>query len=86
MKDKITLLCVEDGSVDLDELENLQDGKVLTYRQGSKPPYVLEVNVPKKPFISQEKWDQLREFCEADSSSYFSARVLEFMKKIELED
>lgn len=39
------ILCVEDGSVDTDALENgeLRDGKVLVYRQGSKPPFVLEI-------------------------------------------
>lgn len=40
------ILCIEDGSVDTDALENgeLRDGKVLVYRQGSKPPFVLEIN------------------------------------------
>lgn len=44
-EDCIEILCVEDGSVDLDELsENgLQDGKILVYRQGAKPPYVLKL-------------------------------------------
>ena len=43
MNKKISILCVEDGSVDLDELEEsgLQDGKILVYRQGATPPYVL---------------------------------------------
>lgn len=44
------ILCVEDGSVDLDALEEepLRDGKVLVYRQGSKPPFILEIpNEPK---------------------------------------
>ena len=44
------ILCVEDGSVDIDALENgeLRDGKVLVYRQGSKPPFILEIpNEPK---------------------------------------
>ena len=38
------ILCVEDGSVDLNALkeEPLRDGKVLVYRQGATPPYVLE--------------------------------------------
>lgn len=39
------ILCVEDGSVDLDALERepLRDGKVLVYRQGATPPYVMEL-------------------------------------------
>ena len=38
------ILCIEDGSVDLEALQNdgLTDGKVLVYRQGSVPPYILE--------------------------------------------
>lgn len=40
-----TILCVEDGSVDLEtlETEGLKDGKVLVYRQGSRPPYLIEI-------------------------------------------
>jgi hypothetical protein len=40
------ILCVEDGSVDLDALERepLRDGKILVYRQGATLPYVLELN------------------------------------------
>lgn len=40
------ILCIEDGSVDLDALqeEPLRDGKVLVYRQGSTLPFVLELN------------------------------------------
>ena len=39
------ILCVEDGSVDLNALEKepLRDGSVLVYRQGATPPYVLEL-------------------------------------------
>lgn len=39
------ILCVEDGSVDIDAIENrgLRDGKVLVYKQGSKPPFVLDI-------------------------------------------
>ena len=38
------ILCIEDGSVDMNKLEQegLKDGKILVYRQGSKPPYILE--------------------------------------------
>ena len=40
------ILCIEDGSVDIEALTNgdgLCDGKVLVYRQGSVPPYILEL-------------------------------------------
>lgn len=41
------ILCVEDGSVDVDNLPNRKewrDDKVLVYKQGSKPPFVLEIS------------------------------------------
>lgn len=61
--DKINLLCVEDGSVDIDNLEEgLHDGKVVVYRQGAKPPYILEVSVPKNnEFLSERTIDVLVE-------------------------
>lgn len=39
------ILCVEDGSVDIEKLENgeVREGKVLVYKQGSKPPFVLDI-------------------------------------------
>ena len=68
------ILCVEDGSVDIDALENgeLRDGKVLVYRQGSKPPFVLEI--PNEPNAITEL-KQLQEMFESDShyNSYGSA-------------
>lgn len=41
------ILCVEDGSVDLDALEQdgLKDGMILPYRQGANPPFVLELDI-----------------------------------------
>ena len=68
------ILCVEDGSVDIDAIENgeLRDGKVLVYRQGSKPPFVLDIsNEPNA--ITELK--QLQEMFESDShyNSYGSA-------------
>lgn len=41
----INILCVEDGSVDLDELKEsgLKDGQILVYRQGATPPFVLKL-------------------------------------------
>ena len=39
------ILCVEDGSVDLNALEEepLRDGKILVYRQGATRQYVVEL-------------------------------------------
>lgn len=48
MKDKIQIICVEDGSVDIDELQDIQDGKVIVYRQGARPPFILEIEKPTK--------------------------------------
>lgn len=43
---KMKILCVEDGSIDIDKIESegLQNGKVLVYRQGAKPPFVIEID------------------------------------------
>ena len=58
------ILCVEDGSVDIDALENgeLRDGKVLVYRQGSKPPFVLEI--PEQNNIQIKRWNELKKCLE----------------------
>jgi len=44
------ILCVEDGSVDIDKIEEegLKDSGILVYRQGAKLPIVLEVDMPTK--------------------------------------
>lgn len=52
------VLTVEDGSVDADELteDGLSPGKVLVYRQGGKPPEMLDCgNVPSE-FDAEEEW------------------------------
>ena len=52
------VLTVEDGSIDTDELseEGLLPGKVIVYRQGSKPPEMLDCgNVPAE-FSKEEEW------------------------------
>lgn len=41
------ILCVEDGSVDLDNLpsrKEWRDDKILVYKQGARPPFVLEIS------------------------------------------
>ncbi len=40
------ILCVEDGSVDIDAIENgdLAWGKVLVYKQGATPPFAIEID------------------------------------------
>ena len=47
---------VEDGSVDTDDLEEngLQPGKILLYRQGSRPPFVLDYSRVPVDFHTEE--------------------------------
>lgn len=58
------ILCVEDGSVNLDALETdgLRDGKILVYRQGANMPFVLQL--PDVKDVWKEKWDKLRAYIE----------------------
>ena len=57
-QEKINILCVEDGSVDIDEIseDGLQDGMILPYRQGSTPPFVLSINKPTCIFDLEAKY------------------------------
>ncbi len=52
------VLTVEDGSIDADELteEGLLPGKVLVYRQGSKPPEMLDCGSVPAEFAAEEAW------------------------------
>ncbi len=52
------VLTVEDGSIDVDELseEGLLPGKVLVYRQGGKPPQVLDCGSIPAEFKAEEEW------------------------------
>jgi hypothetical protein len=85
VKDKITILCVEDGSVDVDNLtEDSSNGKVLIYRQGSQPPFVLEVDKPDIPFITYEKWLLLKDYVESLTlQSGYAQVIFSKMKEIE---
>jgi hypothetical protein len=49
---------VEDGSVDTDELaeEGLLPGKVLVYRQGGKPPEMLDCGSVPSELADEEEW------------------------------
>lgn len=50
------VISVEDGSVDTDELtdEGLSPGKVIVYRQGSKPPQVMPATTLPNDFMYEE--------------------------------
>lgn len=58
------ILCVEDGSVDIDilESEGLKDGQILVYRQGARPPFVLSLDNE----YYDDKWHKLKELLEKD--------------------
>ena len=51
------VISVEDGSIDTDELvdEGLSPGKVIVYRQGSKPPQMMSVNSVPIDFAYEEE-------------------------------
>ena len=52
------VLTVEDGSIDTEELseEGLLPGKVLVYRQGGKPPELLDCGSVPNEFKDEEEW------------------------------
>lgn len=52
------VLTVEDGSADADELaeEGLVPGKVLVYRQGGRPPEMLDCGSIPAEFAAEEEW------------------------------
>ena len=53
------ILCVEDGSVDVDNLENeSKDGGLLVYRHGAEKPYVLEISSP--DLCYKKMWEELK--------------------------
>lgn len=62
-------VAVEDGSVDLDELaeDGLTPGKVLVYRQGSRPPEMLTLGSVPAGFSEEEEY-LLKEFTKVSGS------------------
>ena len=64
--DRLSLpnLVVEDGSVDIDNLEeeNICAGKILVYRQGAKKPEILSENINKYDVYEKEEQRLLEEF------------------------
>ncbi len=82
------ILCVEDGSVDIDSLENdgLHDGKVLVYRQGSTPPFVLDLPDDKTNMYQKfiEIWENLKSTVKYyKSSSQYVMDILDTMERLE---
>lgn len=58
------ILCVEDGSVDVDAIQNgdMRDGKVLVYRKGAEKPFVLDV--PANEGVFEKMWEELNRECD----------------------
>lgn len=58
------ILCVEDGSVDVDAIQNgdMRDGKVLVYKKGAEKPFVLDVPVSEGVF--EKMWEELNRQCD----------------------
>ena len=54
------ILCVEDGSVDVNQIESkgLRNGKMLVYRQGATPPFVLDMG---DADIRQNVYDRIKD-------------------------
>lgn len=66
------ILCIEDGSVDVDELceEGISGGKVIVYRQGSNTPRFEMDKLNKTPYIESSKnilkemYELAKSFCQ----------------------
>lgn len=54
------ILCVEDGSVDFEKLEDLQNGKVVVYREGARQPFVIELDAPNPTY--KKMWETLKSY------------------------
>ncbi len=73
------VVAVEDGAVDADELaeDGLMPGKVITYRQGSRPPEMLTLgNVPSE--FGEEEANILNEFVKVAGSGNLSENATNF--------
>ena len=86
------ILCVEDGSIDIDAIENgeLKNGKVLVYRQGANPPFVLEVGDMSIVGIIggyEKKWNKVKDALEKYSYySNYCQEILNLMNELEREN
>ena len=71
-RQSIGVLCVEDGSVDVDNLceDGISAGKVIVFRQGSTPPKFEANNLNTQPFIDsaenilKEMYKLAESFCQ----------------------
>ena len=60
----LPVLCVEDGSIDTDsvEEEGLAPGKVLVYRQGAEAPKTLNIDMVSETYLQQQEESIMRDF------------------------
>jgi len=60
------IIYVEDGSVDLDELESTltTETKIIVYRQGSSPPVLVQPQLPINDIFSEEEFKAQKELNE----------------------
>lgn len=80
---KINILFVEDGSVDLDQLEDkLKDGQVVVYRQGARQPYILTMEGGKD---YKSKWEKLKRWVSSKTKCRELRDILYVMDEIEEE-
>lgn len=92
---KINLLCVEDGSVDLDNLleSGLQDEKILVYRQGARPPFVLSIEIDEnnadlqetiKSFINFLQWgkENIKNFKQRDIVACINQKISQLRRQL----
>lgn len=73
------VLAVEDGSVDVDELaeDGLMPGKVISYRQGGKPPEMLTLGSVPSEFGAEEE-NILNEFAKVAGTGNLSDNATSF--------
>lgn len=77
------ILCVEDGSVDIESIENgdIKNGKVLVYRQGAEKPFILDI--PANEGVYEQMWKQLKEEVNRYKSRMYSSELENFCNIIE---
>ena len=65
------IIYVEDGSVDLDELESTltTETKIIVYRQGSTPPALVQPQLPINDIFSEAEFKAQKELNELRKES-----------------
>ena len=74
------ILCIEDGSVDIEDLQDLKDGGVIVYRQGSTPPCIIDFGVNKESEKPKTE-DVLKSFA-TQTNAIFQRLALDCHKEV----